>query len=339
MIDAGYEVDIYEASPKRLGGKIQSGTVGGETVNLGAEFVDKKHTALIKVAHDLGLQLDKAVDQQAAVFQKPDGSMISEKELLAAFRPVSQKIERDKMEIARNPNGKRAKELDGMSASQYLESLNKEVEKENPLSFGDRIKNIFRRNKITNKVPDDIIKTVAGVYASEAGNDPGKISALQFATELNKNLSPETGSFLESDAGLRIHGGTATLIDALQKYAEAKGAKIHLGAKTTSVHKNGSKFHLGFNGAQGADVDQVIMATPAYAFKDISGLDSLGLSKEELKELQGEQFTHSSKFFVKMKPGAAEKLGKDCFLSCEGYQAWQSSDGIMTFLAGGESAI
>ena len=321
-------------------GKVETGTNGE---NFGAEFIDSKHKELIAIAQELGVPLIKAKDMDKGAFQKPDGSMISDKELLTAFRPVSEKIERDKKELARNPGGELAKKIDHMSMTEYLDSLNKEVEAEHPLSFFQKITHFFTRKPNPSVVPSDILQTVAGNYIGESGNT--KPSALQFVKESSIDMSPEGGSLLNSDAGYRVEGGTAALFDAIKKKMEASGqVEFRYKTKLTSVRKKGDKFEAGF--AEGSDeFDHVVMAMPMRALAKVDGLDQFGFSAADHDILEKGQYTYSSKVFINFNPEFAQKnpkiaemIANECYISSDGVQSWATPGNSMEFLVGGEDA-
>jgi hypothetical protein len=80
--------------------------------------------------------------------------------------------------------------------------------------------------------------------------------------------------------------------------------------------------------------DKVALALPMYALAEIEGLEALGMKPEERELLKNGQYTHSSKFFVKVKDGV--EIDNSCVFSNEGFEAWTSEKGMITFLAGGE---
>lgn len=318
MANTGRQVTVFEET-NRLGGKIQTGALGGSAINLGAEFIDSTQSSMIALVKELlGEEaLIPATDQKTERFQLPDGKMISGEEFHAAYKPLAEQIIADKKNlIVGREYTKTAKHLNEISLAEYLQELAKKAENEGK------------------EVDPKIIETVARVYASEAGRDPEKISALQFVNESSK----EPGSFLNSDCGYRVKGGTEELIKALHQRLAEKGVKFATGAKLEEVSKNGAKFNLGFAGEQaegaGQGFDKVALAVPMHDLAEIKGLEALGLKPEEREFLKNAQYTHSAKFFVKLKDGV--KLEDANFFSGEGFQTWISDKGMMTVLAGGE---
>jgi len=313
LADAGASVTIFEAG-NRAGGKIQSSAVDGTVVNVGAEFIDKKNTRMIALCEQLGVELIPATDQATEQFHNADGKILSGEAFHAAYKPIAEQIIADKQNlIVDNKYTTRALQLNQMSLTDYLQEL---ASKANP------------------PVDPQIIETAARVYDSEGGRDPKNISAFQFVNE----ASGELGSFLNSDCGYRVKGGTEQIIHALKNYLQGKGVEFEMGAKATKVSKENGKFKLDFEvmpekGNQ--EFDKVLFALPAPALGKIEGLEVLGLKPEERELLNNTQYTHSSKFFVKLKPDA--QVDNTCFFSHDGFQSWISEKGMMTFLAGGET--
>lgn len=340
LMDAGYAVDIYEASD-RVGGKIQSATMGNRTVNTGAEFIDSD-SPLMGLARDLNVPLVQARDQGGASYHMPDGSVISQREFLTAFQPIAKKIEEDKAILARAPNGERAQQINKMSLTQYLEELAEKARKEGPqLPIWKRATKFVFGWKDPAAVNPDIVKMAAQVYTSEAGRDAKHISALQFVNETCSDMSPESGRLLASDCGYRVEGGTEKIIEALKSDLKAKGANFHFNAKAKGISKKDGKFKVDFEQPpenSPAEFDRVVLAVPSHGLSQIQGLGALGLPAEDQQLLAQGQYSQSAKFFVKLKPEAMAKIQNDCFFSNEGYQAWCDSPGTMTFLIGGETA-
>ena len=312
LADAGNQVTVFEGL-NRLGGKIQTGALDGKAINLGAEFVDADNKRLIALCEELGVKLIPATDQKTEQFHLPDGKLLSGEAFHAMYKPLAEQIIKDKQNLI--VDGKytaRAIVLNKMSLPQYLQELAANVPNLDP----------------------KLVETAIGVYCAEVGRTPDKVSAAQFVNE----SSGELGSFLNSDCGFRVEGGTQRIIDALQNYLKGKGVEFQTNAKLASVTKENGKFHLGFEGVQpekgGQEFDKVALALTAPTLGKIEGLEALGMKPEERELLQNAQYTHSSKFFVKVKDGV--EIDNTCMYSNEGFEAWTSEKGMMTFLAGGE---
>ena len=319
LADRGFAVDVFEGD-RRLGGKIQSApanALGGHVINVGAEFIDSrdKNPRMTGLCDALGVKLIEATDQKTEQFHLPDGTLLSGAAFHAAYRPLAEQIIADKARLIDNGRwSERAKQLDSMTLKDYLQQLVANV----PQGVDPRI-----------------VETAARVYGSEVGRDPEQASALQFVNESSAQL----GTFLNSDCAYRIEGGTETLVDALRGDLARRGVTFHMNASVTALGKQGEQFQLGFSGSAPTDAkpayDKVVLAVPAYALAKIDGLEALGITPEQRALLAQAQYTHSAKFFVQLKDGV--NVDNTCFFSGNGFQAWTSEPGMMTFLVGGET--
>lgn len=311
LLDQGHRVSVLEASD-RLGGKIQtdhSGRMGNHTVNLGAEFIDSEHTQMLALCRELGLTLLPAHDQQKETFQGPSG-WISSEQFHAAYEPYAEKIIQDKQQtIVQDRWSERSVALNDLNLVQYMHELSN-VPEGQPLP--------------------DVLQTAMHAYAAEAGRRPDEINALQFVQE----ASPEKGSLLASDCGWRIEGGTEKLIAALHMHLEQRGVEFRLNTPTARIEAAPSGPRVWFAGAQEPiAAEKLVLALPTPALGRITGLETLNLTPEERQAISGAQYTQGAKFFVTMKEGVTAP--QSCFFSPEGFQAWSSEPGMMTFLVGG----
>lgn len=305
---AGYQVTVFEET-NRFGGKIENAALDGKIINAGAEFIDTDQKSIIALANMLGVKLIEATDQKTETFLIADGNKLSSEEFHKAYKPLAEMIIKDQKLLKENPEF--AKHINQKSLPEYLNDLAE-----------------IYKNEHGKEIDHNIIKTVEGAFASEVGVDPKKISALQFVNE----ASPELGSLLASDAGLRVEGGTAALIDKLKEHLTEKGIKFQTGAKLEELKKDADgKFNLGFTEEK---FDRVGLALPAYALGQVKGLEALGMSPEERGLLQDIQYTHSAKVFVKVKEGV--DIDNAALFTANNWQAWTHDKGIVTFLVGGE---
>ncbi len=334
--EAGYKVTVFEES-NRFGGKIQSAALDGKIINMGAEFIDSDQKGLIELAKKLGVNLIDSKDQEKETFLTASGKHLTSEEFHEAYKPLAELIIKDQkgMELAKKYEQKETLTKDETDIA--LEYIHKDKngkietfeEYINNKSLPEYLQGLAEKyKKDTGKdIDPDIIKTVEGAYASEAGRDPHKTSALQFINE----ASPELGSFLASDCAHRIEGGTAALLDKLKEHLEAKGVKFQTGSKLEELKKDGEKFDLGFTEEK---FDKVGLALNAHALGQIKGLENLGMHPEERALLQNMQYTHSSKIFIKVKDGV--DVDSAALFTGGNWQSWVHDKGIVTFLVGGE---
>lgn len=314
LLDHGYRVTVLEAS-SRLGGKIEtdrSGRMGARKVNLGAEFIDSEHTQMLGLCRELGLTLLPAQDQQKETFQSSTGWMDGVT-FHAAYAPYAEKIIHDKQHTLSGDRwSERSVRLNGMNLEQYMHDISG-LAKGQPLP--------------------DVLRIAMNAYAAEAGRRPDQISALQFVQE----ASPKKGSLLASDCGFRVEGGTEKIIEALHRLLVQRGVEFRLNTPVARLEAAPGGPRLWTAGAESPTVaEKLVLALPTPALNRIEGLETLDLTAQEREALQSAQYTAGAKFFVKLKDGV--NAPQSCFFSSEGFQAWNSEPGMMTFLVGGELA-
>ncbi|MFZ4542275.1 MAG: flavin monoamine oxidase family protein, partial [Rickettsiales bacterium] len=317
-------IHVYEAT-NRFGGKIQSGTVAGETINRGAEFVDSDHTQLIALAKELGINLIENKRMEREEFQRPDGKLLSDVEFYTAYRPYAEQVMQDREAIMREPNGIQAKLLGAMTLAQYSEYLEQKV---TPVTrgFWQALTDIvtFKGNSAK-----QVMRTAALAYESEVGQPMRNISAIQFLNE----TSGEPDQFLISDCNYRVEGGTEAIITALREKLQASGVSFHTGAQLNSAVKNvNGKTDLIFSNPElNTSTDKLLLTLPTYAYRDIAGLETLGLSADNKALLANTQYTNSFKLTVAFNPGAATP--DSVYFAPTGFQCWSPAPGLLTFLS------
>lgn len=328
LADQGYQVEIFEGD-KRMGGKIHTIQKGNTTADLAAEFIDSDQKELIRLAEELRVPVENAMPDASSAFKLADGRVLAEPEFNEAYKAVSAQIKADKDFVMAHPNSDRARELDGMSMSDYLDGLTKRAnhlaEQERPLWK----KALFIPAK---KVDEAVIEAAKKGFAAEFGHPASELSALGLVY-----ASGDTDSWLHSDCDKRFVGGTQALTEALVKDLESKGAQFHTGYTATEVSKDDGKFEIGFKDQDAAKgFDQIVLATPAHALAEIKGLDAVGLSGEAQEQLKNMQYVDWGKVTVSTNPGAynPREAGEGFFISELGYQTWTRPTGEVVFLIG-----
>ncbi len=97
LVRAGFDVQVFEAR-ERVGGRVQTVFFGAEQHGeLGAEFVDDKHTALISYASQFNLMLEPAFKYPDDLCYYIDGNFFTQKTLLSqqqdSLNDVYQKLD------------------------------------------------------------------------------------------------------------------------------------------------------------------------------------------------------------------------------------------------------
>ncbi len=239
---AGVAVRVFEAQ-NRIGGRMLSlrdHFPDGQVIELGGELIDSDHVRIRALASELGLVLDDLLEGETgsdAWFF--DGRLISEREIVAAFVPVAQAIERD---LATLGDGEmtysdpaNAQALDAISIAQWLER---------------------------NGVSGWLRKLIDVAYTTEMGLEIVQQSALNLLTFIGTEDEDVFKVFGASDERFHVRGGNDLVPTRLgEKLADA----IESGYVLESVRGDAAGYTLSFrHGGASRQVRarQVILALP-----------------------------------------------------------------------------
>ena len=303
---------VVVESTARCGGKIQTHWLRNQPVNMGAEFVNSEHERIRKLCQELGVKLERSEEQRDGWFQRPNGQPMAAEDFHSAYRPIARKVMRDKRRVQQQPEGEFAREMDGLSLTDYMRRLRHEVSR-NPDA---------RQRKLS----PEITSIAMHAFASEVGQPPGRINALQFLHE----ASAREDELLASDSAYRICGGTQQLIDALAQYLKNAGVQFRHETVLKALYKTPQGNVQCATSRDLLEAEKVIFTLPPYVLKTIEGLEAFGLDKTQQKQLGDLQYTNVVKFTVSLAEGAERPLGN--FFSRHNFQAWSAAPGQMTFL-------
>ena len=95
--ESGILATIYEAAPDRVGGRVRSipDTFPGRTIELGGEFIDYWHAAILKYVRRFNLTRIDLFDTTDEVLYRIDGVTYRESTIIDAFRDVVQRMKKD----------------------------------------------------------------------------------------------------------------------------------------------------------------------------------------------------------------------------------------------------
>jgi monoamine oxidase len=232
LVREGVEVRVLEAQ-ERVGGRmfsLRGRFPDGQVVELGGELIDTGHRRIRALAGELGIPLDDlhAGDRGLAeTVWHFDGRRISDAEVVAAFRPIAERIAADLASLPagptaswREPNG--AETLDRTSLAEWLEGSGCERWLCRLLGVG---------------------------YTTEYGLEPGRQSALNLLFLIDPEPDP-LRIYGDSDERFHVQGGndriTTELAGRLGDGVIANGARLEAvreradGAFECSVRRGGS---------------------------------------------------------------------------------------------------
>lgn len=332
---AGVDVQVFEAQRSRVGGRMFTlqRFLPGQVAELGGELIDTGHWHIRSLAAELGLTLDDyALDgwdlhRDLWFFE---GRRRTEKEVVEAFLPVSQKLMADRAELDgevsyASPGGGEA--LDRLSIAEWLERVETEG---------------WMR------------KLLSVAYTAECGLEAGEQSALNLLALIDANPLPFR-VFGESDERFHVQGGNDQIP---RKLAERLGGRVVLDSRLEAVRKaaDGALVCTFRQGGTSREVtaDAVVLAIPFTLLREVALDAGLGLPLAKREAIAKLGYGTNSKLMT----GYAERVWRtkpagDCAEGSNGstlsdlpYQVtWETSrlqpgkTGILTNFAGGRRGL
>lgn len=250
---AGLRCGLFEAAD-RVGGRVQTMTdiFGvGLTTELGAEFIDSSHTAILDLCAEFGLPL---IDTQAGSESTLRcgyyfaGHHRSEDEVLAAYAPLAARMRADLARLYPRADGAAEpavlRELDNLSIDDYLDRIGAQ---------------------------GWIRDLLAVAYTTENGLDTSVQSSLNLLEVIGLDTDDGFHIFGSSDQRYKIDGGNERLVHAL---AAMLGDSVHRGHRLVDLRVAGSRFELTFALADGntvvANGDFIVLALPFPALRRVA---------------------------------------------------------------------
>lgn len=324
---AGVDVKVFEAQ-KRIGGRMFSleNFLPGQVIELGGELIDTQHWHIRSLAAELEIPLDDFVFDGWDVHRDLwffDGRRLTEKDVVEAFVPVSEKILASLAELGGDvsyatPNG--GELLDRLSIAEWLE--------------GAGVEGWMR-------------KLLDVAYTAEVGLETGEQSALNFLTFIDPNPLPFR-IFGGSDERFHVQGGNDRIPREL---AKRLGDRIETEARLEAVRKaaDGSLVCTVRRGGASREVsaDAVVLAIPFTLLREVSLHESLGLPLAKREAIAKLGYGTNSKLMVGFKEKIWRRQGSNgSTLTDLPYQiTWETSrlqpgtTGILTNFSGGQHGL
>lgn len=329
----GAQVSVFEAG-KRMGGHIHTVKPEGiGPVERGAEVVNEEDSTIRALCERYGVELaNRYVEGQDEAAYFYQGKRITQEQLDKDWKLLGGRIAelQDKLRDASGHYTSFAREMDGLSMDELLESLSDGV---NPA----------------------VIEMIKGTYRSDCGQDTSRQSALALLEGIDGKAEDFKPVALEENFVFK--DGSGSLIRAMAQDAKDKGVQGQLGSRLVAVDgASGDGVSLTFEkiGADGKpyhetqQVDEVVLALPLHALRGVRGLETLGLPDEQLKIIREAQYTNLVKMTFEVKSKPWEKVEGCCGdVVAPGtafQQAWVSSAAgktqkpLVTMLVGGSGA-
>jgi len=345
MARAGVKCKIFEGN-SRLGGRVwtrDNFNSDGMLIELGAEFVDTDHDALIEICSEVGVDVVDFVSHVQGLEEEVfhiGGKALYPKDVIPQFRKLAAMVTRDLnsfvtskgMSLPTLGNDTPASKFDKMSIDEYLERAQSEgLEK----TFADLIK-----------------VTYLGMYGTESDKQ-NALNLLLLMDPYSKGL----GIYGSSDEAKRIKGGNSRMIEGLAKAVQTdRDSEILMEHKLVSIKDNGTQFTLDFEtpaGVKTFKAGRVLCSLPFTALREVGGIQDLDLSQEKKNAIAEMGYSTNAKFVVGFKerywrrPGNkvapnygavfSDQLVKELRDSSNGQKG--NSGIIMNYLSGKEGAV
>jgi monoamine oxidase len=260
---AGYTARVYEAQPRRVGGRVLTSRGvfrGNQIAEVGGEFIDTGHEALLNLAKELGLT---AVDLQNSDGRLQTdifyfgGKKIAPEGFITELRALAKLAAADLATLTGDdvtydaPNG--GDTLDKLSLAEWLD-----------------------QKKITGTTR----QIIDVAYLIEYGLPPGEQSVFNLLWLLGVEGGDSGGIFGVSDERYHLSGGNDALATRL---AAQIGSPVQAGYALEAIRPNGTGYTLNFlrdASAQEVKADIVILTLPFTALRRVD------TSKLELPEVK-----------------------------------------------------
>ncbi|MEP6663300.1 MAG: NAD(P)/FAD-dependent oxidoreductase [Verrucomicrobiota bacterium] len=322
---AGVRAEIFEAS-KRSGGRIYTAhdiMAPGLSTELGGEFIDSGHEEMLALAKEFRLPLIDVHGESEVNLRREayffGGTLRSENEAVAAFRPLAGKIAADaeKMAGADFEHVGQAAALDKTSLAEYLSSIG------------------------ANGWMRDLLEVA---FVTEFGRDAGEQSAFNMLSMISADLSKNSLELLgESDERYKIRGGNQRITDELSQRVTGQ---IHYEQRLVAIRSRNRGFTLTFDdGAKEVSADFVIVTIPFTMLREVDlKIELPAYKKKAIAELG---YGDNAKLLLGCKKRVWRELGQSGNIySDETFQlAWDNSrlqggiSGGLTLYSGGKAAL
>ncbi|HWB02624.1 MAG TPA: FAD-dependent oxidoreductase [Verrucomicrobiales bacterium] len=335
LMKAGVDVHLYEGS-NRTGGRMYTKrgfNSEGMFCELGGELVDSNHTALIKLAKELHVDIqplrkgEKGVDLYFINNQR-----YTDADLIPAFSGLALRIAADANGLLdeKEEYTAKAKRLDAMSLREYLADAGA-------------------------KTDPWLIKMLDIAYLCEYGLETNRQSALNLVDFIGTDTSKGFEMFGDSDEAHRIANGNETLPLAVRAAIERR-VPVRTAHVLTGIGMDGKRIRLTFQTGSGLlsqSYDHVVCAIPFTTLRRVAGWDKLPLSAGKKRVIRELTYGMNAKSMWGWKSRAwreATLPGRDVFcngavVTTQGYQqVWETSRGqkgsagILTNFMGGNTA-
>jgi monoamine oxidase len=260
---AGYAATVYEASD-RIGGRcwtIRGVFDGGQIAEHGGELIDQGHTAMRRLASELGFTLDNLLSAQQNgtedLFYFDDGPYSfadATDDLKGIWQQIHSDVSAASYPTLYNLSTPRGRELDQMSITQYINTYVPKSAKGYDVGPGMQSK---------------LGQLLDVAYNIEYGGECSVQSSLNMLYLLAYSGQGQLRIFGPSNEKYHVKGGNDQVPKAM---ADVLGSQIVRGMELTAIAQNrDGTYGLSFRGqAQPTVVDRVVLALPFSLLKSVN---------------------------------------------------------------------
>lgn len=259
----GYSATLYEAGT-RVGGRCYSlrGTFPGQVAELGGELIDNLHKTMLGYANEFGLKKEDLGKQPGEAVFHVLGGEVSEQEVVAEYRVLSKRMQRDLQTLSGAPSFRAHTPadvaLDEIDLRTYLETRADDL---------------------------PIIREVIDIaYVGEYGLETHEQSSLNFLLFIHADRRSKFTPFgVFSDERYHLVDGNDAIAQGI---ASRLPGPIEFGAFLKKLGRNGfGEYVLTFESGDVALADFVVLAIPFTVLREIELEPSLGLSSDKRRAI------------------------------------------------------
>jgi monoamine oxidase len=330
LAERGARVELFEGA-NRLGGHMQTVLLGETPVEQGGEIIDSSDATILSLARKYGIEMRSrypdATREKVAYFA--NGTQVPQEELNTAYATLAPRIAAAKAALRDTQGGYTAEAaaFDAMSADAFLDQIGAGVDPR-------------------------LLAVIKAAHRSDNGRDTDELSALALLEAMDANASEFKPNSLEED--LTFAYGTQKLLDALERDVGQRNIPMNRGAKLIEVDARGKRIRLVFERQmQGRmvkmmkEVDQVVLAMPLHQLRDVKGIETLGLSPQQMALIEDGGYANLVKVTFATKGEPWKKI-PDCsgeitgagsmFQQSWGTEGTEGAQSTVTMLIGGTAA-
>jgi monoamine oxidase len=328
----GVAVHLYEGS-QRTGGRMWTKrrfNEDGMFCEIGGELVDSGHTALRRLAAEIGVGIQslKTGHATGTEYYLIEGRRYTDADLLPAFAPLARRIAGDAAGLytADGDFTDKARAFDRMRLSDYLRDA----------------------GRATGAAPW-LMQMLDVAYTTEYGRHTNEQSAMNFIDMISPDTSDGFKIYGDSDEAYRVAGGSGSLPEELTRRLTGR-IEIHHGHRLTEISDDGQRLALTFAAGRSEKTvryRKVICALPFTMLRRVDGVRSLALSSAKHRAIQQlgyganakAMFGFRERFWRGLSPVSNGGAFSDSL-----FEAWETSQGqsgvrgILTCYIGGRAA-